>query len=131
MFLQERKPLMWERVRATERFSFVNESKIVHVVMDEVVNLERVRSDQWYHELTQTDTGIDRVKLWSLQTGHLEEDDLLIFPMEDEEVSRRSTEWVCCQDLDDGPGQSPGNEAAGFWKSGNSSSLKRNAKIFL
>ena len=43
-----------------------------------------------------------------------EEDDLM-FPMEDEEVSRRSTDWVCCQDLDDGPGQSPGNEAAGFY----------------
>ena len=78
---------MWERVRATERFSFVNESKIVHVVMDEVVNLERVRSDQWYHELTQTDTGIDRVKLWSLQTGHLQEDDLLISADVDEVMS--------------------------------------------
>ena len=87
MFLQERKPLIWERLRSTERFSFVNTSKIVHVVMDEVINLERVRSSQWYHELTQTDTGIQRIKLWSLQTGHLEADDLLISADVDEVMS--------------------------------------------
>ena len=87
MFLQERKPLIWERLRATERFSFVNGSKIVHVVMDEVINLDRVESDQWYHELTQTDTGIKRVKQWSLQSGHLEDDDLLISADVDEVMS--------------------------------------------
>ena len=87
MFLQERKPLIWERLRSTERFNFVNASKIVHVVMDEVINLERVKSDQWYHELTQTDTGINRIKLWSSLSGHLEEDDLLISADVDEVMS--------------------------------------------
>ena len=87
MFLQERKPLIWERLRSTERFSFLNESKIVHVVMDEIIDLKRVKSDQWYHELSQTDTGIARVKLWSLQSGHLEEEDLLISADVDEVMS--------------------------------------------
>ena len=61
-----------------------------------------------------------------------EEDDLM-FPMEDEEVTRRSTDWVCCPELEDGPGQSPGNKAAGismFGQFGQTSSLKRTAKIF-
>ena len=30
------KPLVWDRVKSTERFRFVNESKIVHVVVDDV-----------------------------------------------------------------------------------------------
>ena len=53
--------------------------------------------------------------------------------VEDEEVTRRSTDWVCCPELEDGPGQSPGNEAAGismFGQFGQTSSLKRTAKIF-
>ena len=58
--------------------------------MDQVINLERVRSEQWYHELAQTDTGIDRIKLWSLQTGHLEADDLLISADVDEVMSARA-----------------------------------------
>ena len=36
-----------------------------------------------------------------------DEDDLM-FPMEateEEEVSRRSTDWVCCEEADDGPGE--------------------------
>ena len=30
------KPLVWDRVKTTDRFRFVNESKIVHVVVDDV-----------------------------------------------------------------------------------------------
>ena len=79
--------MIWERLRATERFSFVNQSRIVHVVMDQVIDLQRVRTDQWYHELTQTDTGIKRIKLWSSQSGHLDDEDLLISADVDEVMS--------------------------------------------
>ena len=79
--------MIWERLRATERFSFVNQSRIVHVVMDQVIDLQRVRTDQWYHELTQTDTGIKRIKLWSSQFGHLDDEDLLISADVDEVMS--------------------------------------------
>ena len=34
------KPLMWERLRMLPRFSFVNTSKVVHVVMDDVIDME-------------------------------------------------------------------------------------------
>ena len=31
------KPLLWETVRLDERFSFVNPSKLVHVVVDDQI----------------------------------------------------------------------------------------------
>ena len=34
ILLQVPKPLMWERLKLGERFSFVNTSKVVHVVAD-------------------------------------------------------------------------------------------------
>ena len=35
---QMSKPLLWETVRLEERFSFVNSSKLVHVVVDDRIN---------------------------------------------------------------------------------------------
>ena len=32
LFILETKPLMWERLKLTERFNFVHSGKIVHVV---------------------------------------------------------------------------------------------------
>ena len=41
------KPLMWERLRMLPRFSFVNTSKVVHVVMDDVIDMEEVQNNIW------------------------------------------------------------------------------------
>ena len=41
------KPLMWERLRMLPRFSFVNTSKIVHVVMDDVIDMDEVQKNIW------------------------------------------------------------------------------------
>ena len=40
------KPLLWETVRLDERFSFVNFSKLVHVVADDHIN-EGWRLFEW------------------------------------------------------------------------------------
>ena len=46
--LQRSKPLLWERLKFSERFSFVNLSKVLHVVVDEGwLDLEQVRADRW------------------------------------------------------------------------------------
>ena len=55
--------------------------------MDDVLDQKKVETDQWYHELTQTDTGVMRVKLWSMHSGHLEPQDLLISSDVDEVMS--------------------------------------------
>ena len=41
--LQTTKPLVWEMVKFTERFDFVNTSKVVHVVADDGITKE------WQH----------------------------------------------------------------------------------
>ena len=38
---------MWERLRLLPRFSFVNTSKVVHVVMDDVIDMDEVQRDIW------------------------------------------------------------------------------------
>ena len=42
------KPLMWERLKFTERFSFVNFSKVVHVVADDQGNTEAAKYELWW-----------------------------------------------------------------------------------
>ena len=44
---KDEKPLLWERLKTTSRFKFVKSSKIVHVVMDDVIDLKKVKSDYW------------------------------------------------------------------------------------
>ena len=41
-FVQERKPLIWERLKFTERFSFVNSSKVDHVVVDDRQGVSKI-----------------------------------------------------------------------------------------
>lgn len=42
------KPLLWERMKYSDRFSFVNMSKVQHVVMDEgLLDPQMVKSDRW------------------------------------------------------------------------------------
>ena len=41
------KPLLWERLRMMSRFGFVNTSKVVHVVMDDVIDMRQIEEDIW------------------------------------------------------------------------------------
>ena len=41
------KPLLWERLKTMSRFSFVNTSKVVHVVMDDVIDMDEVHKNIW------------------------------------------------------------------------------------
>ena len=76
-YFQTTKPLMWERLKFTERFSFVDKKKVLHIIGD-----DKLRDDWKYYEWTaeydQTQAGVQRVKDWSLHTGHLDDDDLFI-----------------------------------------------------
>ena len=79
---------MWERVLGSDRFSFVNQSKIVHVVMDDVIDRDTLHQDEWYHELRQTSIGVARVKRWARDQGDfLSQDDVLISADVDEVMS--------------------------------------------
>ena len=80
--------MLWERLGRSDRFSFVNQSKIVHVVMDDVIDEDKLVEDEWYHELRQTSIGVARVKGWALDQGHvLDQDDVLISADVDEVMS--------------------------------------------
>ena len=78
---------MWERLKFTERFSFVDKKKVLHIIGD-----DKLRDDwkyyEWTAEFDQTQAGVQRVKDWSLHTGHLDEDDLFISASVDEILSR-------------------------------------------
>ena len=51
---------MWERLKWTERFSFVNRSQVHHVVADDLVSADWVLY-QWQAEIDQTMVGVQRV----------------------------------------------------------------------
>ena len=44
---QAPKPLMWERLKYTERFKFVNQSKVVHIIVDDIIDSEKAKDDMW------------------------------------------------------------------------------------
>ena len=45
---QTPKPLIWERQKFSRRFSFVNSSKLVHVVADDLIS-EKWKLYEWYN----------------------------------------------------------------------------------
>ena len=54
--LQSRKPLMWNKIRETERFDFVNKSKVEHVVFYPP-DSRNISGDIWFYEDLQTQAG--------------------------------------------------------------------------
>ena len=80
--------MLWERLTFSDRFEFVDQKKIVHVVMDDVVDRKKIAADEWYHELKQTDIGVQRVKNWSQYDGHLGDGDIFISADVDEVMAR-------------------------------------------
>ena len=69
---QVEKPLMWDEVKATERFSFLDDDKVVHVVVDDV---DAVRQDKskniWSMESQQNKVGVEKVKEWAVVTKEI------------------------------------------------------------
>jgi len=84
------KPLMWERLKFTERFNFVNASKVVHVVADDQGNTEAAENELWFAEKRQTFYGVDKVRSWANISDSLQEDDIFISGDVDEVLSRQA-----------------------------------------
>ena len=78
---------MWERVKFTERFKFVDQEKVKHIVVDDVLDQQKVAEDHWFLEDHQTEVGVQRVLSWAKDVG-LDEDSLLISANTDEVLSR-------------------------------------------
>jgi len=98
----EPKPLMWERIKYEDRFSFVNQTKIVHIIIDDLVDSQQAKSNIWYAERFQTQMAIRRMKLWNSFNNFLGKDDLLISANVDEMMSRQAlVNLRHCQTSDD------------------------------
>ena len=54
--LQTRKPLMWNKIKFTERFDFVNQSKVEHVIFYPPDSKD-TSGDIWFYEDLQTQAG--------------------------------------------------------------------------
>jgi hypothetical protein len=86
-----RKPLLWEHVKASERFQFVPTSKVVHIVIDDATTQRAVQArgtDIWSMESLESGIGIDRVKQWANATGFLRPDDVFVSGDVDELLAR-------------------------------------------
>merc|ERR1719242_937958 len=80
-----KKPLIWERLKWTERFSFVEKSKVVHVVGDDD-SRRAWETDEWAAEHDQSRTGMSRLRDWvkAGEEDHLREEDIIISASVDE-----------------------------------------------
>jgi len=85
------KPLMWERLKFTERFQFVNSTKVAHIVVDDRLRSRRAEDEQWFAERAQTDHGVNAVLTWAMEEeGNLGPEDLFISGDVDEILSRQA-----------------------------------------
>jgi len=81
------KPLLWERLKITERFSFVPTDLVRHVVVDGGDHKMKGKTDWWY-EREQTRVGVQSVKSWAAEPGNIDPDDLFVSGNADEVISR-------------------------------------------
>ena len=81
---------MWERLKFTERFDFVNKSKVIHIVVDDVIDSTEAKKEMWYVEELQTQKGVEMVMEWNKHSQELSYDDLFISADVDEVMSRKS-----------------------------------------
>lgn len=86
------KPLLWESVRYSERFSFLPKDKLIYIVVDDVDIQEALNADErdiWSVELLQTVIGVNKVKQWVERTrNQIRDDDVFISSNVDEVISR-------------------------------------------
>ena len=93
--LQSPKPLMWEKVKFTARFDFVDMNKVVHVVADEGITKDW-KENEWSAEYGQTTIGVNRVREWVSKVGDINDDDIFISGDVDEVMSQealRQLKW--------------------------------------
>ena len=81
---------MWERLKWTERFSFVNRSQVQHVVADDLVSANWA-DYQWQAEIEQTLTGVTRVKSLMSNWGwsHQEQEEVVFISGNVDEIMTR------------------------------------------
>ena len=101
--------MLWERLTFSDRFEFVDQKKIVHVVMDDVVDRKKIESEEWYHELRQTDIGVKRLRSWSQFDGHLGDEDIFISADVDEVMSGAALHQLMWCETKQVRGRGPGN----------------------
>ena len=57
------KPLFWERLKFSPRFSFVNRAKVEHVVVDDrLMNSGLAKEEEWWAENRVTQLGVERAR---------------------------------------------------------------------
>ena len=57
------KPLLWERLKFSPRFSFIDRAKVEHVVVDDrVMNSGLARVEEWWAENRVTELGVERAR---------------------------------------------------------------------
>ena len=89
---QMSKVLVWERLKFTERFQFVDHGKVTglvetmvqveHVVVDDRLLTREAEEEEWWAEYRQTDLGVARVRDWA--ADNLQPDDIFISAAADE-----------------------------------------------
>ena len=89
------KVLVWERLKFTERFQFVDHDKVwgrvetlmqvEHVVVDDRLLTRQAEEVEWWAEHRQTDLGVARVRAWAAH--NLRPDDIFISAAADEVVA--------------------------------------------
>ena len=96
-----RKPLVWDKLKFTERFNFLNLSKVIHIVVDEIdmmsgmdeEDIDGAGSD-WAMEYYQNELGLARAMEWINQTDEIHDDDIFIVGHLDEVLSRDSLQQL-------------------------------------
>ena len=77
-----KKPLVWDKIRMSERFKFLNStsSKVLHVVVDDVLaEMEDSNEGIFSIERLQNKVGVERVKDWmEINSNVIEDDDIFI-----------------------------------------------------
>ena len=90
MCFQHPKPLMWERLKWTERFRFVTRSQVQHVVTDDMFSADWALY-QWQAEIDQTMAGVQRVRALMSTWGwsHLEQEEAVFISGNVDEIMTR------------------------------------------
>ena len=62
--------LMWERLKHTERFNFLEKNKVLHIVADDQIN-ENWKENEWYILYFVLHVGIQIKQFWTLNCSVL------------------------------------------------------------
>lgn len=79
---------MWERLKWTERFSWVSSSQVAHVVADDLASADW-RLYQWQAEVDQTRAGVQRVRALMRSWGWPEQQEVVFISGNVDEIMTR------------------------------------------